>query len=191
MEKKYANLNLSPLRKYRESLRKEIASGTEANNLMVRFGRRYLAYLRDRFRVNRAGGGEWRPLAAGTIRATERKEGRVGILHVTGQVFNALREGQPGNLFERTRDGIRVGYGGEAKHVIESTGGKLRVSKLTIADIASIHNAGGSRVPRRRIIVLPDEPLRKLMHDDTKRTVERLMRQAQSTPSRIEQFTTP
>ena len=180
MAQKYANLNLAPLRKYRKALRQELLTGTEPDNLLVTFGRRYLAFLRDRFRVNRAGGGDWAPLKPETIRRTKGR--RLGILYVTGAVFNALRQGQPGNLFKRIQYGVRVGFGGPAKHPD---------SDATIAQIAIWHDEGTRHVPQRQLIVPPDAALQKLMRDDAKRMVEKLAKQAQSTPSRIEQFTTP
>jgi hypothetical protein len=173
MAQKYVNLNLNPLRKYRKALRQELLTGTDPNNMLMTFGRRYLAFLRDRFRINRAGGGEWPHLKPETILRTKGQ--RLGILHVTGAVFNALRQGQPGNLFKRIQYGVRVGLGGPAKHPN---------SDKTIAQIGIWHDQGTEHVPQRRIIVPPDAPLLKLCRDDAKRTVEKLMKNAATAPTR-------
>lgn len=166
MARRFVNVNLNPLRKYRKDLRQELLTGTDSNNMLVSFGRRYLAFIRERFRVNRAGGGDWKPLAPSTL-----KQGgpRRGILDVTGAVFNALRIGQPGNLFQRIQYGIRVGFGGDAKHPD---------ANATIAQVAIWQDQGTAHVPQRQIIVPPDAALKKQMQDDAKRTVQRLMKNA-------------
>lgn len=166
MANKYVNLNLNPLRKYRATLRDELMHGKASDNLLMTFGRRYLAYLRDRFRIFRAGGGDWPPLSPATLK---QHRPRLGMLAVTGAVFNALRPGQPGNLFQRINYGIRVGFGGAAKHP---------EADATIAQVAIWHDQGTANIPQRRIIVPPDGLLVALMRSDAKRFVEKLMKKA-------------
>lgn len=152
--------NTRPLQKFREGIRREIETAGP-DDMFTSWGRRYLAFLRERFRANRAGGGEWAPLAKSTL---AKKTPRLGILYVTGAIFNALRPGQPGNLFQRIRNGIRVGIGGGAKHP---------GSDKTIVQIATLQNEGTRHIPSRKIIVPPDAVLKRLMREDAKRMMQR------------------
>ncbi|GAG69133.1 unnamed protein product [marine sediment metagenome] len=111
------------------------------------WGVRYLAWTKRKFIKNAKGGGDWPALKPATIKA--RRKGKrklrgrgnvsqatkaylsVKILRDTSTLFKALTPGSPGNLFKPIRRGIRVGFGGKAKH---SRGGKA-----TISDIASFH----------------------------------------------------
>jgi hypothetical protein len=93
--------------------------------------------------VRRAGGSALtrRQVARNLIAA-----GNVAILRNTGVLFGALTVGAAGNVREDIRNGIRVGIGGPASH----SGGKL-----TIGQLAAMHNNGEGRLPRRPIIVQP------------------------------------
>jgi hypothetical protein len=165
--RKFVNLNLKPIRKYRLALRAEIAGGGKADDLLTTWARRYFAFLREKFRTNRSGAGSWPPLSPNTV--AERKP-RIGILHVGGSIFNALRIGSPGNLFQKIHFGVRCGVGGPAIHP---------GTNLTIAELALIHNAGRGNVPKRQILYVPDRPLARLLRQDTARMMRRLARDAQ------------
>lgn len=77
---------------------------------------------------------------------------KVAILRDTGMLFNALAPttGRPGQLNQSIPFGIRVGYGGPAKH---------KKGKSTIAQIAQGHQTGARHLPKRTIIVPPDDAL--------------------------------
>lgn len=164
--RRVVNLNLNPIRKYRQGLRAEIDGRGKADDLLSTWGRRYLAFLREKFRVNRSGGGSWPPLKEETVK---HAKGRIGILYLTGAIFNALRPNQPGNRFQKIGFGIRVGVGGPARHP---------GTNLTIAQLAMIHNDGKGNVPKRQILYVPDRILMRVMRGDTKRTMARLAREA-------------
>jgi len=143
------------------------------DSFLKRVGIRYLAFVRRRFVRFSRGGGDWKPLSLATIkqrRGKKRRRTRAGaraktttrgsairpaILRDTGTLLNALTVNAPGNLLKRIPYGVRVGFGGPARH----PGGKA-----TIRDIAAFHNIGKG-VPKRRIIV---EPTREL-HNNIQR----------------------
>jgi hypothetical protein len=70
------------------------------------------------------------------------------ILRDTGTLFNALTIGMPGNVMQRIASGVKVGIGGPGSH---------GEGQPTIGEIACIHDQGKGHVPRRRIIVRPDD----------------------------------
>jgi hypothetical protein len=142
--------------------------GGAMREMYAEWGRRMLAFWRDQFRRNRGGGGDWPPLKPETAR---RHKDRIGILSVTLTLFNALRPGAPGNVFQVDAGGVAVGIGGSAKHP---------ESNLTIGEIALIHHRGTPFCPKRTIFYPPDATLKRLMQDDARRTVQRILRQVSS-----------
>ena len=151
----------------------QISGSGPMNDMLKAWGSRYLVFAERRFSKFSRGGGDWKPLAESTKKArrgggkrrktrssrastktTSRGTGKkFGILWNTGQLVNALKKGGKGNLFKRVKGGIQVGFGGSAKH--ENKLGKR--SYATIAEIATHHNVGGGNLPRREILVKPDE----------------------------------
>ncbi len=112
----------------------------------------YLVFTRRRFNTFSRGGGDWRPLAPSTIK--ERRKGRgtgmPAILRNTGVLFNALELNATGNIVRYVQNGVQVGIGGPAVH----PGGRL-----TIGQIAALHNDGGQKFlhpPQRKILADPD-----------------------------------
>jgi len=105
------------------------------------------------------------------VKARERRAkilaGHVDILRDTGVLFKALDVGAAGNLFILMDKGVRVGFGGVAKHPD---------GKATIADIARFHNAGKGRLPKRQIIFLPDVETQLGMLKDLRAGVKKLMK---------------
>jgi hypothetical protein len=100
--------------------------------------------------------------AGGELMAT------VTILRDTGMLFNALDpnvEGRPGALSRDVPFGIEVGYGGPGRY---PGGGP------SISDIASFHNEGGGRLPKREIIVAPSEQVIEAMEKDMDRAIAQL-----------------
>ena len=166
-------LNMEPLMRFLRIL--EIRGGA-FRKVFRQWAARYRGFARARFeRLSGGGGGEWPRLAASTLAARRRKTkgGKLRtatgkrrrfkagahsmisaaprILRDTGTLLAALQpqfSRRPGQLQKDLRDGIRVGYGGPQRH--PSGGG------TSVADIASFHQEGGGRLPRRRIIVEPE-----------------------------------
>ena len=126
------------------------------NKRLKRLIRRvYLAAVRERYNRLSRGGGEWPPLSPVTIARKQSRSGsRLGgeppsaILKDTGQLFNALEPGAPGNTFRDTPDGILVGIGGPVAHA---------GSTATMAQIAEFHQVGAGKLPARPIMFLPTE----------------------------------
>lgn len=154
------------------------------------WGKRYRSFAQERFDVYSKGGGDWPPLAPSTIarRRTGKKRSKkskklerayrragladianqlssayskkVSILRNTGTLFAALSptfQGAPGAVEREGLYEIEVGFDGPAKH---PTG------KATIADIASFHQNGGPRLPKRQILVDPPQYLTDEMSAD-------------------------
>jgi hypothetical protein len=121
-----------------------------------RSGRIALGFLKQRFVRYARGGGDWKPLQKATLRRRRQGQGsgRAEILRDTGILINALDVGAPGNLCQRTQTGIRVGFGGAARH----PGGKA-----TIRDIAVFHDQGEGHNPQRQIIAEPDAATQQAM----------------------------
>lgn len=128
-----------------------VNTGGPFNGVFNAWGERYLAQARTQYRSN-AGGG-WTPLAPRTV--AERTRLGFGpdrpILVRLGVLFRALSRGAPGNLFRRIPGGIRVGFGGSARH----PGYGRRGRRPEIAYIGRIHDAGRGNNPVRQIINPP------------------------------------
>jgi len=94
--------------------------------------------------------------AAKTIREQPTMAG-ISILRDKGLLFNVTAPdftGAPGQLQEDIPFGMRVGFGGPARHPDGTA---------TIADIAGFHQKGGPHLPIRKIIVPPDDPTQRKM----------------------------
>lgn len=132
--------------------------------LRKRWRLRYLNFVRVRFLKYSRGGGDWRPLAPATIAARRRGRkrgvpirvnaartgGSAAILRDTGTMFRALDIGDQSNAKPITH-GVRVGFIGRQRAA--TINGK---NVLTVAELASYHQNGGGRLPKRPMIVDPD-----------------------------------
>ncbi len=102
----------------------------------------------------------------------------VTILRDTGVLFKALTIGQPGSTFELIPSGVRYGVGGNQRHaglVARVAGKAASVKSPSIGDIASFHQFGSGRLPKREIIVVPDQSVLDNMAKDAERAAARLM----------------
>lgn len=179
---------------FRHLISSGLAAGLNGNLAPTfrKWGARYRSFTRRRFRNYSRGGGDWPPLAESTLRArragkrgTRTKGGRLGkkgasnvsagaikisiLVDKLGMLDRALEpnfSGQAGALQIGIAYGVRVGYGGHARH---PTG------KATIADIARFHNNGSGRNPRRQIIVEPDQRTVDGMRRDLEGDIGRLI----------------
>lgn len=176
-------INLEDLKRFKSLLDDDLrsggqkAGGSPINNAFKQWGVRVRSFLQQRFVTFSRGGGNWAPLKPATIRARRKSKTRFGlsaaILRDTGTLFNALSPeftGKPGALEERIPYGIRIGYGGPGKYTKKYGG------VATIADIASFHQVGAGHLPKREIIVAPDEHTIELMVEDMNRAIEKLRR---------------
>lgn len=163
-------LNLRPL----DRLVDKVVNGKgPMRDVYTQWAARYRAFARARFVKLGRGGGDWAPLAESTKR--QRRKARRGykgsrkftILRDTDTLFNALHPQleNPGALKKHLRDGIRVGYGGSARHP---------KGKMTIARLAEIHHRGLGHNPARPIIVEPDRATLNRMKKDYERGLRKL-----------------
>lgn len=121
----------------------------------------YLETERRRALANSRGAGEWPPLKPATIRRRRRGGPRRGgsrvverrgrrtatalsaaILRDTGTLLRAMEPGSPGNVIRRVRDGVEVGF----------EGGSHPDARMTIGQLAAIHNFGLGNNPERRLL---------------------------------------
>lgn len=174
MIKATVKVDLSALQEFKERINKDLRSGGQEiggspiNNAVKQWAVRYREFIRERFLLFSRGGGNWKPLKASTVR---KKKGSRIILRDTGQLFNALEPvftGKPGALEQKIPFGVRVGYGGPGIYTKKYGG------VATIADIASFHQTGAGYLPKREIIVPPDQRTVNLMRQDIERALDKL-----------------
>jgi len=193
-------LNLEPLQRFLTALIRfagAVGFDAETDRLYRQWAVRYRSWALERFDTFTKGGGDWAPLAPATLArkrgiakrtnpgGTVRRNsgggfsrvasgGAVAILVDKGTMKAALSPAftnRPGQLQEMIPGGVRVGYGGS---------GRSGDSTLTVAQIAEVHHFGKGRVPRREIIVEPDEKVKVQMALDVERAVERLVERARA-----------
>lgn len=144
-------MNLRPLRKLREI----------PKSVFNLWAVRYRAFSVERYTRFSRGGGDWPKLRPSTLRKRRKGKGLgavASILWDTGVLVGALspQGGKPGSLKMFIKNGVRVGYGGSARH----KGG------MTIAGIAQAHQEGRGALPQRKIIVDPPRSLVDRMAQD-------------------------
>ena len=187
-----SGFDLTKFNKFVRQINKGSAGGGPYAKVFNRWGKRYLSWTEEQYKRNSQGGGEWPPLAQSTLtykrvtgknlrrtrggrrRSYKQKNrlratrvigaGSVKILSDTGTLLTALTPGAPGNLFRYIKNGVRVGFGGPAKHPD---------GKATIRDIAVFHDQGKGRVPRRQILHKPDNKLVQVMLKDLADGIEK------------------
>lgn len=186
-------LELGPMKRFAERVHRSLRSGAPGpiRDAIKQWAYRYFAFTQARFDRMSKGGG-WTPLAASTIRARRHGRGggykrgkralarakatgggRVSTLRDTGTLFNTLDptfSGRPGQHRKNIPYGVEVGFGGPGRHP---------KGRATIADIATFHQFGGPRLPKREILVLPPRRIINKMADDLQRGVNREIRRAE------------
>lgn len=158
-------LRLTGLRRFKTQIQ---TGGPPIATILTKWTARYRGFVWDRYDRFSKGGGTWRPLSPATV-ARRRKGKGTGpvatILRDTNTLMSALHpiiKGPGGYEEQRPHTFVViVGYGGPARH--------KRSKKATISEVASYHNDGGGRLPKRLIIVPPDN-----------RVVERMIADAQT-----------
>lgn len=130
---------------------------------------RVRSFLQLRFAKFSRGGGDWPPLKKQTIarRRVGRRVKKVGrktsLLRDTDTMFSALDArftSKAGAIEQMVRDGIKIGFGGSAKHP---------KSSMTVTKLAVIHQEGKGHMPQRKIIVGPDRRTKQGMASDVVR----------------------
>lgn len=106
----------------------------------------YRTFLQERYRKYSKGGGNWKKLAASTI----ARKGHNTILIDTDRMFSLF---QPqivktsGLLSNADKLGMTVDGGGKGYYP----------SGKSVSEVMGYHQAGGGRLPRRKVIVGPDD----------------------------------
>lgn len=170
MIKGTVKVDLRALKRFQAALRSDLRGSTNGpvRAAIHQWAMRYRSFAQERFDTFSKGGGNWQKLSAATIRGRRGKQQRVSILRDTGTLFNALAptfDGKPGQLQQDIPFGVRVGFGGAAKHP---------TANATVADIARFHDQGLGRNPQRQIIVKPPSSVTRLMATDMERGLKRL-----------------
>lgn len=173
-------LNLKPLKRFAAAVSADLrlTGNGPVRRAMRQWAARYRSFAQQRFDVYSKGGGDWAPLKESTKRRRRKaRKGRIrgatrsfSILRDTGLMFQALNpvwSRKPGALQKDISFGVRVGYGGSAKH----PGGKA-----SIADIARFHDTGAGNLPKRLIIDSPDAKTVAAMAGDMERGLGQMAR---------------
>jgi hypothetical protein len=159
-------ISLDSLKLWRKSIRSQLKQ-SQSGEITVAFKQwavRYRAFAQDRFDRASKGDGTWPPLSARTIAG--RRKGSSTILRDTGTLFAALAptwSAPQGSINELIDGGVRVGFGGGSSHPS---------GFATIAEIASYHQVGGGRLPKREIIVQPTSSLMDAFAADLERALK-------------------
>ena len=155
------SLSLNVIGNLASEVEAQIARGKQGpiNDVFTKWAARYRSFAQERFDVFSKGGGDWPDLAPSTKAARKKNKKSFSILRDTNTLFAALNAtfgGAPGAIEIREMYKVVVGYGGPASH---PSGG-------IVAEIAGFHQAGGPTLPQRKIIVPPNDDLKKNMKAD-------------------------
>lgn len=162
--------DLRGLRRFREDI-KPFAKTREVATLFNKWAADYRTFLKARYEKFSKGGGNWRRLRPETIRRKRRRGGKRFILRDTDVLYRALnRRFTPaaGAFQRRVGFGVEVGFSDTFRHPHSRSG-------VTVGAIASYHNAGGGRLPRRQIMVLPDQRTKQLFVIEAQNTLGKLL----------------
>lgn len=165
---KLVRLDLKPLEKFSAQFQKQLGSTSfkgPIGTMFKQIGVVYLGYTRRRFvKMSRSG---WAPLKQ------KRRRGALSkalVLRDTGILLNALTVNQPGNLLKKIDSGVRVGFGGPARH----SGGRA-----TIGKIAFYHDTGAGNLPKRQILAEPDAKTYTTMKRIIQKAVNKLGKESE------------
>ena len=151
----HVTLKMKGLRGLQKSL--QVSSSGPIRDAYRVWARQYRSFAQQRFSKYSRGGGDWPDLAESTKKGRRGpRKGHTGarqfgILYNIGLLFGTLQPvfaSVPGQHQSDLKNGVRVGFGGL---------GRYPDGKATIADIAAFHQEGSGRLPKREIIVEPDE----------------------------------
>ena len=162
------DVDLAPLKRFKSTLDRDLrGNGSGPIRAALRqWGARFRSFVQEHF-VKMSRGG-WKKLKRPRRRG---KADSAAVLRDTGTLFNALTpvfSSKPGALQKDIPFGVRVGYGGPAKH---PKGG------ASVFDIARFHQTGAGPLEKREIIVGPDEPTVTQMAADMQRGIDRMLSQ--------------
>lgn len=145
-----------------EKMRKALDNRKFTNEVLRDWSLIFRTWIRARFYRLSRGLGEWPGLALSTLRRRRGGGVNAAILRDTGALFAATQPNAVGggSILQDTKP-KRLGFS-----IMLGGGGEL-------ARIASYHQEGNARLPARKILVPPDEKLRKRMADRAKLLLKR------------------
>lgn len=182
-------------------------SGPEFAKMRIDWAARYSAFVKRRFDENSLGAGEWPALALSTVRARQgpdkRRKGKGGgsrdgvgarsslarnrkghlvdagtraisILRDSGNLRRALSIGDKGNRVNNLPMGVEYGF-----LAVPHVGKKAKGFGPTYAQIASWHNSGTPRMPKRLILAKPNEQTTRGMAADLSRAIAAIRRRGE------------
>lgn len=129
----------------------------------------YREFAQRRFlRLSSSGGGvQWQRLSRSTVYTRRHlwgyaagDPGAEAILYESGTLYLGLFKGRRGSYEASIPWGVVVGYGGTDRHLPSR---RKRVPRLSIAQIAWIHQIGARNIPARPIIVKPPQQVMRRM----------------------------
>jgi hypothetical protein len=172
----HVTIDLKNLKRFQTVLQQDLrGSGSGPIRAALRqWAARFRSFVQLRFDKFSKGGGDWKPLADSTKkrRAGARKGAKglrsFAILRDTGTLFMALTptfSNKPGQFQEDIPFGVRVGFGGPARHP---------KGAMSVADLARFHQEGAGHLPARIIITEPDASVQRLMASDIQRALGKL-----------------
>ena len=135
------------------------SSGTDKGHR--RAAERYANWLRRRYKKFAMGGGDWKELSDETIR--RKKQYKEVILFEYGNLFGTL------SFRKRRANEYTVGIWSRQP---------ARRSNKSLQQIATIHQQGLGRMPRREIVVMPSRGLYRGMVSDIQEGVNKDIRKA-------------
>lgn len=126
-----------------QALSKAISSGSgPVREVLQSWEKIYVAFILKRFDKFSRGGGDWPKLKPGTIRA----KGSSAILVDK----RYLRMGLATGIRSTSHSGARIVFAFTSRSLHPT-------AKMPIAELATIHNEGEGIVPKRQILVRPDQ----------------------------------
>ena len=148
----FVKVDMKGMEKYGSIIRRDLQSPSSTGLIrraIRQWALRWRSFQQLRFSTFSRGGGGWKALKKSTIRS--RRKGRTSgtptiLWDKLGSMFKALApafSNRPGQFEKGVINGIRVGFGGPARHPD---------GPATIADIATFHHEGAGHLPTRRVI---------------------------------------
>lgn len=134
-------LNFSSFHKLRDALASKSGAVGEAYAECIRL---YRVYLWERFNKYSRGGGNWKGLRPGTLRAKLAKGFPRDIL-VRTRILQSVMKPTASARIIKTGKGIRLIFGG----------GKRYPNGTSVAVVMDAHDKGGGNLPKRQILVKP------------------------------------
>lgn len=170
--------------------------------IMDQWSRVYAAFIQRRFNAASRGDGTWKPLAASTVAARQRRrKGKGKVIAILVDTGLLRRNLQPG--IEEKKSVVKQPFGFEMyayfgsdeeypqvveyyEQVGETKSGKKRYKKktmrvptgVTVRDVMGFHQRGGGNLPRREILVSPDAKTKEQMGKIALRMIRAELRSA-------------